>query len=109
MAGLFSSAINLPYLSSPLYLMQVYNPVLVSEIVTTLVMLTLILTITLATMGLFDTARSQLLIRFGARLDALISRRLFEAIVGSGELIAAEIHQRQRQHAELRGGYNAGR
>jgi PrtD family type I secretion system ABC transporter len=81
MAGLFSSAINLLYLSSPLYLMQVYNRVLVSENVTTLVMLTLILTIALATMGLLDAARSQLLIRCGVRLDALISGRVFEALV----------------------------
>lgn len=81
MAGLFSSAINLLYLSSPLYLMQVYNRVLVSENVTTLAMLTLILTIALATMGLLDAARSQLLIRSGVRLDALISGRVFEALV----------------------------
>jgi PrtD family type I secretion system ABC transporter len=80
-AGVFSSAINLLYLSSPLYLMQVYNRVLVSENVTTLVMLTLILTIALATMGLLDAARSQLLIRCGVKLDAKLSGRVFEALV----------------------------
>jgi PrtD family type I secretion system ABC transporter len=80
-AGLFSSAINLLYLSSPLYLMQVYNRVLVSENVTTLVMLTLILMISLATMGLIDAARSQLLIRCGVQLDAKLSGRVFDALV----------------------------
>lgn len=80
-AGLFSSAINLLYLSSPLYLMQVYNRVLVSENVTTLVMLTLILTIALAAMGLLDAARSQLLIRCGVALDARVSGRVFEALI----------------------------
>ncbi len=80
-AGLFSSAINLLYLSSPLYLMQVYNRVLVSENVTTLVMLTLILLIALATMGLIDAARSQLLIRCGVQLDAKLSGRVFDALV----------------------------
>lgn len=81
LAAIFSSAINLLYLSSPLYLMQVYNRVLVSENVTTLLMLTLILAIALATMGLLDAARSQLLIRCGVRLDAQLSGRVFEALV----------------------------
>ncbi|KFC74780.1 Type I secretion system ABC transporter, PrtD family [Bosea sp. LC85] len=80
-AGLFSSVINLLYLSSPLYLMQVYNRVLVSENVTTLAMLTLILTISLATMGALDVLRSQILIRCGVRLDAMLSGRVFEALV----------------------------
>src|SRR5438105_40056 len=49
-AGLFSSAINLLYLSSPLYLMQVYNRVLLNENVSTLILLTLILAIALLAM-----------------------------------------------------------
>ncbi|KRE06690.1 hypothetical protein ASE63_23560 [Bosea sp. Root381] len=80
-AGVLSSAVNLLYLSSPLYLMQVYNRVLVSENVTTLVMLTLILMIALATMGVIDAARSQLLIRCGVQLDAKLSGRVFDALV----------------------------
>ncbi len=80
-AAVFSSAINLLYLSSPLYLMQVYNRVLVSENVTTLLMLTLILALALATMGVIDALRSQVLIRSGVRLDADLSSRVFEAQV----------------------------
>lgn len=80
-AAVFSSAINLLYLASPLYLMQVYNRVLVSENVTTLVMLTLILTLALATMGIVDALRSQVLIRSGVKLDADLSSRVFEAQV----------------------------
>ena len=52
-AGLFSSAINLLYLSSPLYLMQVYNRVLLNENIATLVLLTLILAVALLTMAGF--------------------------------------------------------
>lgn len=81
LAALFSSAINLLYLSSPLYLMQVYNRVLVSENTTTLLLLTLILAAALGAMGLIDTARSQLLIRCGVRLDAAVSGRVLEALV----------------------------
>lgn len=80
-AGLFSGAINLLYLSSPLYLMQIYNRVLVSENVTTLLLLTLILLIALATMGFLDAMRAQVLVRCGMRLDAALSSRVFSALI----------------------------
>lgn len=79
--GLFSSAINLLYLSSPLYLMQVYNRVLVSESIPTLVLLTLILVIALLVMAVLDAARTQVLIRCGVLLDQKLSGRLFSALV----------------------------
>jgi PrtD family type I secretion system ABC transporter len=81
MAGLFSGAINLLYLSSPLYLMQVYNRVLVSENVPTLVLLTAILAVALLTMAALDALRAQLLIRCGLRLEEMLARRIFEALV----------------------------
>src|ERR1700704_2811574 len=80
-AGLFSSAINLLYLSSPLYLMQVYNRVLLNENVSTLVLLTLILAIALLTMAALDAVRACILIRCGIRLDMELSTRVFEALV----------------------------
>ncbi|WP_163849181.1 type I secretion system permease/ATPase [Pseudooceanicola aestuarii] len=80
-AGLFSGAINLLYLSSPLYLMQIYNRVLVSENVTTLILLTLILLVALMTMGFLDAMRAQVLVRCGMRLDAALSTRVFGALI----------------------------
>lgn len=80
-AGLFSSAINLLYLSSPLYLMQVYNRVLLNENISTLVLLTLILAIALLTMAGLDAVRAWILIRCGIRLDMELSTRVFEALV----------------------------
>lgn len=80
-AGVFSGIINLLYLSSPLYLMQIYNRVLVSENVTTLVLLTLILVCALLTMGALDALRSQLLVRAGMRLDRSLAGRVFDALV----------------------------
>ena len=59
MAAPFRSAINLLYLSSPLYLMQVYNRVLVNENISTLVLLTLILAVALLTMAALDAVRAQ--------------------------------------------------
>jgi len=80
-AGAFSSAINLLYLSSPLYLLQVYNRVLLNQNVTTLVMLTLILALALLTMAALDSVRAQILIRCGIRLDMALAGRVFEALV----------------------------
>lgn len=80
-AGVFSGVINLLYLSSPLYLMQIYNRVLVSENVTTLVLLTLILVCALLTMGALDALRAQLLVRAGMRLDRSLAGRVFDALV----------------------------
>jgi ATP-binding cassette subfamily C exporter for protease/lipase/ATP-binding cassette subfamily C protein EexD len=80
-AGLFSSAINLLYLSSPLYLMQVYNRVLLNENISTLVLLTLILAIALLTMAGLDAVRAWILIRCGIRLDMDLSARVFQALV----------------------------
>ena len=80
-AGLFSGLINLLYLSSPLYLMQIYNRVLESENVTTLLLLTLVLLIALATMGGLDAMRSQVLIRAGILLDGAVAERVFRALV----------------------------
>ena len=81
MAGLFSGVINLLYLSSPLYLMQVYNRVLVSENVPTLLLLTGILVVALVTMAALDALRAQVLIRCGLRLETLLAPRIFEALV----------------------------
>jgi len=81
MAGLFSGVINLLYLSSPLYLMQVYNRVLVSENVPTLLLLTGILAVALVTMAALDALRAQVLIRCGLRLETLLAPRIFEALV----------------------------
>lgn len=80
-AGAFSGLINLLYLSSPLYLMQIYNRVLESENVTTLILLTLVLFLALATMGGLDAMRSQLLIRTGILLDDAVAPKVFRALI----------------------------
>src|SRR3981189_2414104 len=102
-AGLFSSGINLLYLSSPLYLMQVYNRVLLNENTSTLVLLTLILAIALLTMALLDAVRAWILIRCGIRLDIELSRRVFEAlVVRSAERGAARGAQQLRNLDQFR-------
>ncbi|OQM76836.1 type I secretion system permease/ATPase [Manganibacter manganicus] len=80
-SGAFSSAINLLYLSSPIYLMQVYNRVLLSENVTTLAMLTVILAAALFVMAVLDMVRAQILIRCGILLDQKLAGRVFSALI----------------------------
>jgi len=66
---LFSCAINLLTLASPLYMMQLYDRVVSSRSVDTLVMLTLILALSLAVIAVLDGLRGQVLARLGVWLD----------------------------------------
>jgi ATP-binding cassette, subfamily C, bacterial len=79
--GLFSAAINILYLASPLYMLQVYDRVVSSASVPTLLMLTLALLIALGTMAALDGLRARILIRAGLRLDRLLSGRIVAALV----------------------------
>jgi ABC-type protease/lipase transport system fused ATPase/permease subunit len=79
--GLFSAAINVLYLASPLYMLQVYDRVVSSGSMPTLVMLTVVLLLALGAMAALDHVRARILIRVGLRLDRLLSSRVMAAIV----------------------------
>jgi ATP-binding cassette subfamily C exporter for protease/lipase len=85
-AAAFSGAINLLYLSSPLYLMQIYNRVLASGSIPTLVMLTVALLAALLTMAALDAIRARVLVRSAMRFDRLLAARLITAMVERGAL-----------------------
>jgi ATP-binding cassette, subfamily C, bacterial len=80
-AALFSAGVNILYLASPLYLLQVYDRVVSSGSVPTLVMLTVALIIALLAMAGLDHARARVLVRAGLRLDRLLSERVMNAMV----------------------------
>ena len=80
-AGLFSLAINLLYLASPLYMLQVYDRVISNSSIVTLVMLTLVLLVSLATLGSLDWVRSRVLTRTSIRLDRILAGRVVAATV----------------------------
>jgi ATP-binding cassette subfamily C protein len=80
-AALFSAGVNILYLASPLYLLQVYDRVISSGSVPTLVMLTLALLVALLAMAGLDHARARVLVRAGLRLDRLLSERVLAAMV----------------------------
>ncbi|MBN2630413.1 MAG: type I secretion system permease/ATPase [Rhodobacteraceae bacterium] len=78
-AVLFSIFVNLLMLTGPLYMLQVYDRVLGSRSEATLVALSILVVFLFLAMGLLDHARSRLLARIGARLQARLDRRVFEA------------------------------
>jgi ATP-binding cassette, subfamily C, bacterial len=75
----FSLAINLLYLASPLYMLQVYNRVVSSGSEITLALLTLILLVAFLALALLDVVRARLLSRLGVRLD----RELADAVLAA--------------------------
>jgi PrtD family type I secretion system ABC transporter len=84
-AGLFSLAVNILYLASPLYMLQVYDRVMSSGSVATLVMLTLALLVALAALAGLDAVRALVLTRASVRLDRLLASRVIEASVRQPE------------------------
>lgn len=75
-AFFFSALVNLLLLTAPLYMMQVYDRVLVSRSQETLVALSLLMAFLFLMMGLLDHARSRIMARVGARLQAGLDARI---------------------------------
>jgi PrtD family type I secretion system ABC transporter len=80
--GLFSFAINVLLLVVPLHMLHVYDHVLTSRSGPTLLFLSMLAAGLLGALGLLELARSRVLTRLGARLDAELGSRLFAAAVG---------------------------
>lgn len=75
--GLF---INLLALVAPLYMMQIYDRVIMSRNMTTLLMLTLVAVALLISYGLLEAARSRTLVRAGILFDKSSSDQVFDAV-----------------------------
>ncbi|RYY27139.1 MAG: type I secretion system permease/ATPase [Sphingomonadales bacterium] len=80
-AALFSGGVNLLFLASPIYLVQIYNRVIPSGSIATLVGLSFALLLALGTMAVFDAVRARILIRAAARLDRILAHRVFQATI----------------------------
>ena len=78
-AGLFSMIANLLMLAPTLYLLQVYDRVLVSQNTGTLLVVSIITLFFLVVLSFSEWARSKLLVRSGIRMDQMLSRKLFHA------------------------------
>lgn len=78
-AFLFSALVNLLMLTAPLYMLQVYDRVLVSRSQETLLALSLLMAFLFLLMGLLDHARGRVMARVGARLQAGLDARVGSA------------------------------
>jgi ATP-binding cassette subfamily C exporter for protease/lipase len=77
--GVFSLVANLLTLSPTLYMLQVFDRVMLSQSELTLVSLTMIITIFIAVMAFAEWVRSRTLVRAGVRLDEQLNTRIFLA------------------------------
>ena len=79
--ALFSFFVNLLMLTGPIFMLQVYDRVLTSRSEATLVALVVIAAFLFAMMGFLDYARGRVLARLGARFQARLDGRVFDAIL----------------------------
>lgn len=77
--GIFSIFANMLMLTGPLYMLQVYDRVLSSRSVETLFALTFLVAFLYGIMGILDFVRGRVLSRIGARFQARLDRRVFNA------------------------------
>ena len=77
--GAFSLVANVLTLSPTLYMLQIFDRVMLSQSDLTLIMLTLIISIFVATMAFAEWIRSRLLVRDGVRFDEELNTRIFLA------------------------------
>ena len=77
--GLFSAAINLLMLVPIVYMLQVYDRVISSGSYSTLTMLTLLMIGMLVAMGIFEWARSGIMIAAGNRIEMKLRNRVSDA------------------------------
>jgi len=80
LVGLFSIFANLLMLTSPIYMMQVYDRVLGSESLDTLLALTFLAGFLFLVMGILDYVRGRILGRVGARFHDRLQLRVFNAV-----------------------------
>jgi PrtD family type I secretion system ABC transporter len=79
----FSFGVSALMLVAPIYMLQIYNRVLVSRSVDTLLMLTLIVGVSLLVFGILDVARNFVMVRIGAWLDRKLAPMILTAGIAS--------------------------
>ena len=79
--ALFSLFANLLMLTGPIYMLQVYDRVLGSGSEETLIALTMLVVFLYGVMGVLDYTRGRVMARVGARFQADLDRRVFDAVV----------------------------
>lgn len=78
-AGVFSFFINLLMLVPTLYMLQVYDRVLMSQNETTLLLITVLMLGLYVLLSLLEWVRARLLVRVGLRIEETLNQRAFNA------------------------------
>jgi len=78
-AFVFSIFVNLLMLTSPLYMLQIYDRVLASRSEPTLLALSVLAGFLFLAMGLLDHARNRVMVRIGARMQEDLDHRVLSA------------------------------
>ena len=78
-AGIFSMVANLLMLVPTIYMLQIYDRVMVSQSTGTLLVVSLITLFFFGVLTFSEWSRTRLLVRSGVRLDEMLSKRLFHA------------------------------
>lgn len=77
--GGFSFVINMLMLVPAIYMLQLYDRVLMSRNSATLLMLTLVVLVLYVLLSMLELVRSRVLVRVGTQLDVTLSNRIFTA------------------------------
>ena len=93
--GIYSLIINCLMLAPSIYMLQVYDRVMVSQSELTLLISTLLLVALLVLVGIMELLRSRLLVRAGIKLDQSLSPVLFSAS------LIAQRHKLQNNPAQV--------
>lgn len=78
--AIFSFFINLLMLTSPIYMLQVYDRVLTARSEATLVYLSLIIGSMMLVMALLEMVRSRVLVRVSGKMEQVLGGKVFDAI-----------------------------
>jgi ATP-binding cassette, subfamily C, bacterial PrsD len=79
--GVASALVNLLYLTSSFFMLQVYDRVIPSRSIPSLIALSLLALLLYAFHGAFDLMRGRILVRISGVFDEMMSRRVFKAML----------------------------
>jgi PrtD family type I secretion system ABC transporter len=102
-AGLFGAAINMLFLTIPLYMMQIFDRVLASRSFDTLVFLTLMALAGISLLAFLDYQRARILARIVAFLDIALAPAAFGRAIGGALRGRGYAAEGLRDLATLRG------
>ncbi|MCG8542615.1 MAG: ATP-binding cassette domain-containing protein, partial [Alphaproteobacteria bacterium] len=86
----FSLCVNLLMLAGPLYMLQIYDRVLVSRSVPTLAVLSAILVLLFFAMGILEAVRTRLMNRVAGRLNGILGPSLLDTVLSTGAMRHAD-------------------